>query len=65
MAGAFQSDVFGLTNFGHVDIFAGMIFRYNYLLYLLKTVPGGFTPVLFGTARFTNSQQSEQRTLPN
>ena len=42
-----------------------MIFRYNYLLYLLKTVPGGFTPVLFGTARFTNSQQSEQRTLPN
>ena len=55
----------GLLALGISIFFAGMIFRYNYMLYLLKTVPGGFTPVLFGTARFTNSQQSEQRTLPN
>ena len=37
--------------------FGGMIFPPIYLLYLLKTSPGGIVPVLLGTARFAKLQQ--------
>jgi hypothetical protein len=55
----------GFLALGILTLLAGVFFRYNYLLYLLKTVLGGITPALLGTARFTNSQPSEQRTSPN
>ena len=37
--------------------FGGMMFLPIYLLYLLKTAPGGIVPVLLGTARFAKLQQ--------
>ena len=45
------------TGLSILAFFGGMIFLPIYLLYLLKTAPGGIVPVLLGTARFAKLRQ--------